>query len=64
MKWTVAPLPRDGDVRVVKEFAFVPVRLTRPPNTMVWLERYRRKEKYTAYVVCLGGFWTTTEIFQ
>lgn len=38
VRWSVKPLPEYGDLRVGRQFAWLPKRLT--PNVVVWLETY------------------------
>jgi hypothetical protein len=59
MKWKVnkQPLPKDGDIRTKRVFAW---KKTRVGEYYVWLETYEVTEKY--FVSCGGNMSRWTEI--
>lgn len=47
MRWIRAPKPREGDTRQHTRFAWWPIAVAEPANTIVWLERYNTSEVWT-----------------
>lgn len=61
MKWHVAPLPLQGDMRVRKVFAWLPVRFEN--DTKVWLQAYWIVERFdcTAHESAWTGWWLVSQ---
>ena len=60
MRWNVDPIPKVGDTRTVKLFAWVPIRLDN--DTKVWLETYHEDQKYTRGRA--SDFWMPTRRYS
>ena len=65
MKWDLSPRPKNGDVRVLKKFAIVPMRVD---NTMVWLEPVVIQQEFRTFSyetidgVYSADKWFTTKV--
>ena len=60
MKWKVKPYPEIGDIKTIRKFAFLPVRMYN--DEVVWLEFY-----YTDYLyrrLDIFARWIEMNIYQ
>ena len=54
-------IPQDGDKKVVKKFAFFPVRIDE--NNVIWLEHYYKELTFIDAPLS-GTYWITNRIYR
>lgn len=61
MKWSLNPRPTVGEVRVIKKFAILPMRVG---NSMVWLEPILIQQEYRRFTYdTIDGIYTSDKWF-